>query len=61
MRGMIEIKEDTYDDAIEHLKRIKAIACKMIKALDQYSDIYDDEQEDRRRSRNRYDYRRVYP
>lgn len=56
MRGMIEIKEDTYDDAIEHLKRIKAIACKTIKALDQYSDIYDDEQEDRRRSRNRYDY-----
>ena len=56
MRGMIEIKEDTYDDAIEHLKRIKAIACKMIKALDQYSDIYDDEQEERRRSRNRYDY-----
>lgn len=54
MRGMIEIKEDTYDDTIEHLKRIKTIACKIMKALEEHSDIYDDE--DRPRSRGRYDY-----
>lgn len=55
MRGMIEIKEDTYDDTIEHLKRIKMIACKLMKALEEHSDIYDDE-DSRRRSRGRYDY-----
>lgn len=41
MRGYIEIKEDAYDDTIEHLHRLKAIACKMIKKLSENSDIYD--------------------
>lgn len=41
MRGYIEIKEDAYDDTIEHLHRLKAIACKMIKKLAENSDIYD--------------------
>lgn len=40
MRGYIEIKEDAYDDTIEHLHRLKAIACKMIKKLSENSDIY---------------------
>lgn len=70
MRGFIEIKEDTYDDTIEHLHRLKAIACKMIKKLSEHSDIYeardreydegDEEYEMRgrsgRRNRGRYGY-----
>lgn len=49
MRGYIEIKEDAYDDTIEHLHRLKSIACKMIKKLSEHSDIYD------RRERKYYD------
>lgn len=67
MRGYIEIKEDAYDDTIEHLHRLKAIACKMIKKLSENSDIYDhsrdreyeedDDDEARgRKSRGRYGY-----
>lgn len=70
MRGYIEIKEDAYDDTIEHLHRLKAIACKMIKKLSENSDIYDhrgkeyeeDEEEFEargrggRRNRGRYGY-----
>ena len=65
MKGFIEVKEDTYDDTIEHLHRLKSIACKMIKKLAEESDIYDrkreydddDEYEARgRRSRGRYNY-----
>lgn len=67
MRGYIEIKEDAYEDTIEHLHRLKAIACKMIKKLSEHSEIYDHEDgEDeefearRRRSgrmdRGRYEY-----
>ena len=43
MRGFIEIKEDAYEDTIEHLHRLKAIACKMIKKLAEHSEIYDHE------------------
>ena len=68
MRGFIEVKEDTYEDTIEHLHRLKAIACKLIKKLAEHSEIYDhekdyedeDEREMRgrggRRSRGRYEY-----
>lgn len=67
MRGFIEVKEDTYEDTIEHLHRLKAIACKMIKKLSEDSEIYDrerdyedDEDEARgrrmRRARGRYGY-----
>lgn len=71
MRGFIEIKEDAYEDTIEHLHRLKAIACKMIKKLAEHSEIYDrekyeDEEEDEefeargrrggRRARGRYGY-----
>lgn len=66
MRGFIEIKEDAYEDTIEHLHRLKAIACKMIKKLSEHSEIYDhhdkdydDEDHDyrgRKMSRGRYDY-----
>ena len=62
MRGFIEIKEDAYEDTIEHLHRLKSIACKMIKKLSEHSELYDkgdDEFEYRartRRSRDRYDY-----
>lgn len=72
MRGFIEIKEDAYEDTIEHLHRLKAIACKMIKKLSEHSEIYDreryedgeDEEEEfeargrrgMRRNRGRYGY-----
>ena len=70
MRGFIEIKEDAYEDTIEHLHRLKAIACKMIKKLAEHSEIYDrdryDDEEDEdfevrerkgiRKARGRYDY-----
>ncbi len=67
MRGYIEIKEDAYEDTIEHLHRLKAIACKMIKKLSEHSEIYDhegegeDEEYEARgrrggRNRGRYDY-----
>lgn len=67
MRGYIEVKEDSYEDTIEHLHRLKAIACKMIKKLSEDSELYDrskekdyedDEYETRGRRRNkgRYDY-----
>lgn len=67
MNGFIEIKEDSYEDTIEHLHRIKLLACKLIKMLSEHSEIYDkeDDQEDEeiskryspsRRSRGRYIY-----
>lgn len=65
MRGYIEIKEDAYEDTIEHLRRLKAIACKMIKKLSEHSEIYEHEDEDyeeargrrgMRKDRGRYEY-----
>lgn len=65
MRGYIEIKEDAYEDTIEHLHRLKEIACKMIAKLAEHSEIYDREREyedgeyearGRRRNRGRYGY-----
>lgn len=69
MKGFIEVKEDTYEDTIEHLHRLKAIACKMIKKLSEDSELYDRQKEDyeddeyeargrrsMRRARGRYDY-----
>lgn len=43
MRGYIEVKDDTYEDTIEHLHRIKLIACKLIKKLSEHSEVYEDE------------------
>lgn len=69
MRGFIEVKEDTYEDTIEHLHRLKAIACKMIKKLSEDSEIYEHERESEdyddyeqeargrmRKARGRYNY-----
>lgn len=67
MKGFIEIKEDSYEDTIEHLKRIKLIACKLMKMLSQHSEVYsdddsyeDEEYETRSRKskpgRSRYEY-----
>ena len=36
MRGYVEIKEDVYEDAIEHLYQLKSMACKAIKKLSEY-------------------------
>lgn len=46
MRGYIEIKEDSYEDTIEHLHRIKLLACKLIKKLSESSEVYDDDEDD---------------
>lgn len=57
MNGYIEIKEDSYEDTIEHLTRIKKLACKLIKMLSENSEIYDDSEEyvtTARRSRYNY-------
>ena len=67
MRGFIEIKEDAYEDTIEHLHRLKAITCKIIKKLSEHSELYDHEEDEEefeargrrggmRRDRGRYDY-----
>lgn len=56
MIGYIEIKEDDFEDTIEHLHRLKSIACKMIKKLSEHSEIYDDEEEKPSRKKHRYDY-----
>ena len=60
MKGFIEIKEDSYEDTIEHLHRIKLLACKLIKMLSEHSEVYDKdddyEDEDDMRDR-RYDYK----
>lgn len=68
MKGFIEIKEDAYEDTIEHLYRLKSIACKMIKKLAEHSEIYDHEEDEyeeeyeprnrkmSHRSRGRYEY-----
>lgn len=55
MRGYIEITEDSYDDTIEHLNRIKTLACKLIKMLSEHSDIYD-EDDYRKSHKSRYNY-----
>ena len=44
MKGFIEINEDSYEDTIEHLHKLKTIACKMIKKLQEYSELYDEEE-----------------
>lgn len=67
MKGFIEVKEDSYEDTIEHLHKIKMLACKLIKTLTEQSEVYDnkDDYEDEEpapksregyRSRGRYGY-----
>lgn len=58
MNGYIEIKEDSYEDTIEHLTRIKKLACKLIKMLSEHSEVYDDEdiETTSRRRSGRYSY-----
>ena len=61
MRGVVEVKEDLYEDTIEHLYRMKAIACKLIKKLEEHSELYDDEEEEEvvtknKTSKGRYNY-----
>ncbi len=46
MKGFIEVKEDSFEDTIEHLHRIKLLACKLIKKLAESSEIYDRHKED---------------
>lgn len=45
MKGFIEIREDSYEDTIEHLHRIKLLACKLIKMLAEHSEVYDRDKE----------------
>lgn len=43
MKGYIEIQEDSYEDTIEHLHRIKALTCKLIRMLSEHSEVYNDD------------------
>lgn len=62
MKGFIEIKEDSYEDTIEHLHRIKLLACKLIKMLSEHSEVYDkDEDEDEDMKDRRYSYKESMP
>lgn len=59
MRGFIEIKEDSYEDTIEYLHKIKSLACKLMKTLTQQTesnedDEYEDDDEYESRSRKRH-------
>lgn len=64
MKGYIEIQEDSYEDTIEHLHRIKVLACKLIKMLTEHSEGYDEDgnseetttQNRTRKTRGRYNY-----
>lgn len=58
MRGYIEVKEDSFEDTIEHLHRIKLLACKLIKKLSESSEIYEDDDEvhTKHKSKGRYEY-----
>lgn len=67
MRGFIEIKEDSYENTVEYLHKIKLLACKVMKMLtEQVESNEDDEYEDEeeletksrkgRTSKGRYSY-----
>ena len=67
MRGFIEIKEDSYEDTVEYLHKIKLLACKVMKMLTEQvepneGDEYEDEEEletksrKERTSKGRYSY-----
>ena len=56
MRGFIEIKEDSYENTIEYLHKIKLLACKLMKMLTEQvesseDDEYEDEEEHATKSR----------
>ena len=42
MRGFIEIKEDSYEDTIEYLHKIKLLACKLMKTLTEQAESGED-------------------
>lgn len=46
MKGFIEVKEDSYEDTLEHLHRIKMLTCKLIKMLQSSSELYNDDEDD---------------
>lgn len=46
MKGFVEVNEDYFEDTIEHLHRIKLLACKLIKKLEEHSEIYDHEDDE---------------
>lgn len=56
MNGYIEIKEDSYEDTMEHLTRIKKLVCKLIKTLAENSEIYDEDETVSKYRTNRYTY-----
>ena len=61
MKGFIEIKEDSYEDTIEYLHKIKLLACKLMKMLTEQEEHEEDEEEEvssrkGRSSKGRYSY-----
>ena len=61
MRGFIEIREDSYEDTIEYLHKIKLLACKLMRMLTEQEEHEDEEEEEvssrkGRSSKGRYSY-----
>ncbi len=54
MKGFIEVRESSYEDSLEHLHKIKQLACKIMKALSE--EHYDEDEERDSRTRGRYGY-----
>lgn len=55
MKGYIEIKEESYEDTLEYLHKIKTLACKLMKSLEKRDDE-DEEYSSYKRRNSRYDY-----
>lgn len=53
MRGYVEVKEDAYEDTIEHLYKLKQLACKMIKKLSEYMEETEEDELEERATKHR--------
>lgn len=53
MRGYVEVKEDAYEDTIEHLYKLKQLACKMIKKLSEYAEETEEDELEEKATRHR--------
>lgn len=50
----MEFDKDGIEDIIEHLYKVKTVACKAIKKLEEYSEVDEDEGPRSRNSRYKY-------
>lgn len=50
----MEFNKDGFEDIIEHLYKVKSMACKAIKKLEEYTEAEDEEEPRSRSSRYKY-------